>query len=186
MIDGVEIDYTSNELRTRSPACSRATATSSSASSAGSRSSPLARAGRAPADRAAFAVEAVYRHYRGFAHASCRSSTTRPSRRRRALYVLRTTLTGIHVLRSGHLVTDVTALLDEYGLSEARELVEQKRAGERVVLDEALRDKWRAKVERAFGMLDDALATSPLPADAPNRDELEAWMLQTRRRRWDQ
>ena len=128
----------------------------------------------------------IYRHYNGFARGQLQEfdNAAQPTAKK-ILYVLRTALSGIHVLRSGNIVTDVTALIDDYGFSEARELVVQKRAGERIVLDEPLRGKWRAQVERAFGMLDEALAKSPLPDEAPNRSEIESWLLQTRRRRWN-
>jgi predicted nucleotidyltransferase len=127
----------------------------------------------------------IYRHYNGFAHGQLQEfdSAAQPTAKK-LLYVLRTALTGIHVLRSAKIVTDLTALVDEYGFAAARELVAQKRAGERVVLDEPLRGKWRAEVERAFVLLDEALASSPLPEEAPNRDDLENWLLEARRRRW--
>lgn len=128
----------------------------------------------------------IYRHYQGFARGQLHDfdEAAQPTAKK-LLYVLRTALTGIHVLRAGRIVTDVTELLDEYGFAEAAELVAQKRAGERVVLDEPLRSKWRAQVERAFAALDDALASSSLPDEAPNRDEMESWLLGVRRRLWD-
>src|SRR5262249_33345765 len=104
---------------------------------------------------------------------------------KKILYVWRTALTGIHVLRTGRIVTDVTLLLDEYGFGDAVELVAQKRAAERVVLDEPLRQRWRTEVERAFTRIDEALENSPLPEEAPNRAEIETWLLETRRRRWN-
>jgi predicted nucleotidyltransferase len=127
----------------------------------------------------------IHRHYRGFAQGQLGDfdSATQPTAKK-LLYVLRTTLTGIHVLRSGRIVIDVNELLDEYGFGEAAELVAQKRAGERVVLAPLLRDKWRAEVTRAFVALDDALAGSQLPDEAPNRAELEAWLLDVRRTHW--
>jgi hypothetical protein len=99
------------------------------------------------------------------------------------LYVLRTALTGAHLLRTGRLVVDVTALLDDYGLGEAHELVAAKRAGERVELTPARRDEWVAKVQRALTALDEAQASSALPEEAPNADAIEAWLLDLRRRR---
>jgi predicted nucleotidyltransferase len=128
----------------------------------------------------------IHRHYQGFAKGQLHEfdSAEQPTAKK-LLYVLRTTLTGIHVLRTGHIVTDVTLLLDDYGFGEAAELVGRKRAGERVVLDEPVRLKWRSQVERAFVALDEALASSPLPSEPPNRDEIEAWLLAVRRRHWE-
>jgi predicted nucleotidyltransferase len=127
----------------------------------------------------------IHRHYNGFAHGQLQDfvDAAQPTAKK-MLYVLRTTLTGIHVLRSGNIVTDVTLLLDEYGFSDARQLVAQKRAGERIVLAAEQRDEWRGKVERAFALLDEALAKSALPDEAPNRTEIETYLLETRRRRW--
>jgi predicted nucleotidyltransferase len=128
----------------------------------------------------------IYRHYNGFARGQLAEfdAAAEPTAKK-LLYVLRTALTGIHVLASGKIVTDVTLLLDDHGFGEARELVAQKRAGERVVLEAPLRARWRSEVERALALLDESLAKSPLPDEAPNRDEIEAWLLQTRRRRWN-
>jgi predicted nucleotidyltransferase len=127
----------------------------------------------------------IHRHYQGFARGQLQDfDTAAQPTAKKLLYVLRTTLTGIHVLRTGRVVTDVNLLLDDYGFADAAELVARKRAGERVVLDEPLRAKWRSQVERAFTTLDEALAKSPLPTEASNRDEIEAWLLAVRRRRW--
>jgi hypothetical protein len=127
----------------------------------------------------------IHRHYRGFAHGQLGDfdGAAQPTAKK-LLYVLRTALTGIHVLRAGRIVTDVTELLDEYGFGDAKELVAQKRAGERVVLAEPLRSKWRAEVERALTLLDAAPAASALPDESPNRAELEDWLLDVRRRHW--
>ena len=86
------------------------------------------------------------------------------------------------VVEVGKLVTDVTQLYDEYGFGEARELVERKLAGERVALPADLQEKWRGQAERAFTLLDETRARSPLPEETPNRAELEAWLLEVRRR----
>jgi predicted nucleotidyltransferase len=123
----------------------------------------------------------IHRHYAGFARGQLHEfDTAAEPTAKKLLYVIRTALTGIHVLRTGRVVTDVTGLLDEYGFAEARELVQQKRAGERVVLDPSLRDKWRSRVENAFAQLDAARDASVLPEEAPNRAELEAWLLDVR------
>jgi hypothetical protein len=43
--------------------------------------------------------------------------------------------------------------------------------------------EWLGEVDRLFPMLDDARERSPLPEDAPNRDELEGWLVELRCRR---
>jgi hypothetical protein len=50
------------------------------------------------------------------------------------------------------------------------------------VLDAPLRGRWRREVERALALLDDALARTSLPSEARNRDAIESWLLDVRRR----
>ncbi|MFN0064325.1 MAG: DNA polymerase beta superfamily protein [Myxococcaceae bacterium] len=123
----------------------------------------------------------IARHYLGFAtqqrmewekgdHASAK----------KLLYVLRTSLTGTHALLRGEIVTDVTRLLETYGFGEALELVERKRHGEKSELSEALRKKWAARIPDAFSQLERAASQSQLPDEAPNADELERWLVAQR------
>jgi predicted nucleotidyltransferase len=59
----------------------------------------------------------LLQHYRGFATSQLREvqkAETPPAKK--VLYVLRTALTGTHALRTGRIVTDLTELLDDYGL----------------------------------------------------------------------
>jgi hypothetical protein len=124
----------------------------------------------------------VYRHYQGFATSQLREmekSATPPIKK--VLYVLRTTLTGAHALLSGAMVPDLTLLMDEYGFGEARQLVEAKRAGERAPLSASDAQLWRQRVARAFALLDDAYQRSTLPEEPPNAGALEAWLVETRR-----
>lgn len=127
----------------------------------------------------------LFRHYAGFARGQLRDfdEAAEPTAKK-LLYVIRTALTGMHALRTGRVVIDANELLDEYGFAAAAELIQQKRAGERVVLHDPLRTKWRAEVERAFGQLSDAFTTSPLPDEAPNIAELDAWLQSVRQRHW--
>lgn len=120
-------------------------------------------------------------HYRGFAtsqlHALDKGGTAK-----RVLYVLRTALTGAHALRAGEIVIDVTMLLEEYGFAGARELIEAKRAGEQVVLAPERLSYWRAELARAHAKLRSAAEGSCLPEEPPNAPDIEAWLLEVRRR----
>lgn len=125
----------------------------------------------------------LHRHYRGFATGQLREWEKDGFRSaKKLLYVLRTTLTGTHALLTGAIETDVTLLLDEHGLSAARELVDAKRRGERSELPAVVAERWRKEVGRAFDVLDGALARSCLPEEPPNIREIEAWLLELRRR----
>jgi len=181
VIEGVEIDYTSNEL---GPVLYAICAGNGNyferiLGTLGLRSSREHEELRPLAERAL--SRHVHHHYRGFARGQLAEFEKSPQAKK-ILYVLRTALTGIHLLSTGKLVTDVTQLYDEYGFGEARELVERKLAGERVALPADLQEKWRGQAERAFTLLDETRARSPLPEETPNRAELEAWLLEVRRR----
>ena len=124
----------------------------------------------------------VHRHYRGFAHNQLRFLEKDPTAKK-LLYVLRTALTGIHLLERGELETDLTRLMGSYGLEDAARLVERKRAGERVGLEADAIDAWRPRVALLFTRLDQAREASPLPEEPTNGGELLAWLLDLRRAR---
>lgn len=124
----------------------------------------------------------VHRHYRGFALNQRRFLEREPSVKK-LLYVLRTTLTGIHLLRTGELEPDLTAIMREYDLADAAGLVERKRAGERTGLDPELLAAWTPRLDALGTRLDEAREASPLPEEPPNEAELRAWLLALRRQR---
>jgi predicted nucleotidyltransferase len=184
VIGGVEIDYTSNEL---------AHALSGILSGNGNFIERVL--GRMTAHPSALLTELrpiakrtlsrrVHRHYRGFAQNQLRFLQKEPTAKK-LLYVLRTALTGIHLLEQGELEADLTRLMSTYGVPDAAALVERKKAGERVALPNEQVEAWRPRVEALFVRLDDANATSPLPEEPRNEDELKDWLLSVRRRRFD-
>lgn len=126
----------------------------------------------------------IFRHYLGFATSQLKAfHGESPGSAKKLLYVLRTTLTGAHALRSGKIVTDLGELIDEYGFPGARELIAKKRAGERVLLAGEMGERWASEVKRAFEVLDEAHKSSQLPAEPEGEQELEAWLLVERRKR---
>lgn len=185
VIDGVEIDYTSNEL---GPAL---------AGLIGGNGNYLERVlGRLtviespelhelrPLCRSLISRK-FYRHYAGFAknqyHMAFKGSEVAA---KKVLYVLRTALTGTHLMKTGELVTDVRELLDQYGLTEAAELIERKRSGERIALDTDMAGRWQARLTQLLATLEAARDESPLPPEPTNLAELEAWLLAVRKASW--
>jgi hypothetical protein len=80
----------------------------------------------------------------------------------------------------------VRALLEPYGFSEARALIEAKKRGEQTVLDDGVVATWSRRIDDVFESLDAALRDSTLPED-PSRgaiDAVERWLLELRRARW--
>lgn len=120
----------------------------------------------------------LHRHYRGFAH-NQRQAIGDPPRVKKVLYVLRTALTGAHALTTGEVVPDLSAVCDRYGFSQAHDLIAHKRAAEGGVLPPGT--EVQDLLDRAFACLDQALADSILP-DAPAAPgDLERWLIDHRR-----
>jgi hypothetical protein len=123
----------------------------------------------------------VYRHYRGFAGNQRKQfhSAEHPTAKT-LLYILRTTLTGAHLLETGELRADLTTIAGQYGFDEVTELVEEKRRGENTELSKPVLRDWTRRLDSAFALLDKAHASSPLPQAPANVPELEAWLLRAR------
>jgi predicted nucleotidyltransferase len=182
IIDGVEIDYTSNELAHALVGILGGNGNfierilgrmTPFASSLANELCPLVR--RTLSRR-------VYRHYSGFARNQLRFLEKEPTAKK-LLYVLRTTLTGIHLLETGEVEPNLAMLMDDYDVPDAADLIERKRTGEHVGLDLTLLEAWRPRIDALFRRLDAARETSPLPEDPSNEEELRDWLLAARRTR---
>jgi uncharacterized protein len=182
IVDGVEIDYTSNELSHALAGILKGNGNflERVLGRMVAHASPLLRDIRPLALRSL--SRRVHRHYRGFALNQLRFAEKGPTAKK-LLYVLRTSLTGIHLLERGELEADVTRLFETYGIADAMSLVERKRSGERVGIDPELLAVWRPRIDALFARLDASHARSPLPADPPNEGELREWLLSVRKSR---
>jgi uncharacterized protein len=182
VLEGVEIDYTSNELkpvllgvlqgngnyleRILGPYQPHA-------------ASELA--GLVPLVQRALSRR-VFRHYLGFATSQLKAFEAEPAGSvKKLLYVLRTALTGAHALRTGRIVTDLRELYDEHGFADVRELIEAKRAGEAQKLSVEASARWGAEAKRALGVLEAAYQGSTLPAEPEGVADLEAWLVEERK-----
>jgi predicted nucleotidyltransferase len=183
VLDGVEIDYSSNELQPVLAGILQGNGNFIECilSRFVVRSSPEHESLRPLVARNL--SRRIHRHYRGFATGQLREWEKDGFRSaKKLLYVLRTTLTGTHALLTGEIETDVTLLLDAHGFGPARELVEAKRRGEQAALPADLGERWRSAIARAFDVLDDALARSPLPPEPTHARDIESWLVELRRR----
>ncbi len=126
----------------------------------------------------------VARHYAGFATSQLHAFDDKPTAKR-ALYVLRTAGTGRHLLVHGTLVTDI-ARLGEFVPREIEELVAIKRSGEKAELEPSHAAAWRARLAAAIEAVDAAVATSVLPAEPTEAAQaaVERWLVDVRRRYW--
>ncbi|MBA3542763.1 MAG: nucleotidyltransferase domain-containing protein [Deltaproteobacteria bacterium] len=126
----------------------------------------------------------VARHYGGFATGQLRAFDDKPSAKR-ALYVLRTTATGRHLLAHGELITDVTRL-GEFLPPQIDELIAIKRDGERTLLEPDQVTSWRVRLALAIDAVDTAVADSVLPPE-PTPAAIAAvddWLRSIRKRFW--
>lgn len=125
----------------------------------------------------------VHRHYRGFASSQRKAfEEAEAPTAKKLLYVLRTALTGTHLLRTGELRVDLRTVASEYGFEEAKSLIEAKRAGEQAVLSQSDRDYWVTRLDSVFETLEEALAASSLPVEPAATDELQDWLVSMRAR----
>ncbi|KIG19040.1 hypothetical protein DB30_05944 [Enhygromyxa salina] len=126
---------------------------------------------------------ASHGHYRGYLHGMRREHEKQePPRAKSLLYTYRVALTGIHLLETGELVAHLPSLAPEYGFSEVLELVEVKIAGaEKEPAPEPLATQLRARWPELEARIDAARDRSPLPEQATNVDEIEAWLVARRR-----
>lgn len=183
VIDGVEIDYTSNELKPVLHGVLHGNGNYierllgrllPQASPDLPALQPLVRA---------CLSRRIAGHYLGFATNQL-LAFGKDATAKKLLYVLRTALTGTHALRTGELLTDLEALCDPYGISSARDLIVTKRRGERIRLDPTEAARWQSEAERAITLLRASVPDSVLPSDPPPEAAraLEAWLIDLRRR----
>ena len=185
IVDGVELDYGSNEL---SPVLRGAL--KGNGNYIERILGELALGGDAALLEGARAVlkpalsRRVAKHYGGFATSQLRAFDDKPTAKR-ALYVLRTAATGRSLLATGELVTDV-ARLEDFVPREIGELMAIKRTGEKQQLEAEHARVWRARLAAAIDAVDAAWPSSVLPAEPPASavDGIDAWLQEVRRAHW--
>jgi len=182
VIDGVEIDYTSNEVAMAVRGLLRGDGNMLErvCAKAPLRTSPWL------AELAALARRSLSRkyhhHYRGFAWSQRKAvvEAEAPSAKK-VLYVLRTALTGVHLLRTGECEPDLGALWEPYGFDVVPALVQEKQKAEKKALPPDLAAQVLPSIDRAFARLDAARDASPLPEEPAHADALERWLVALRR-----
>ena len=122
------------------------------------------------------------RHYAGFFKGKRRDHLKAPKPvAKNLLYAYRVALTGVHLLRSGTLETDVTVLGPEYGFPEVAELVAWKRAhGEHCALEGAMDVRHQGNLDRLEGLLQLARSESTLPERPSSAAAISAWLVAQR------
>ena len=122
----------------------------------------------------------VHAHYRGFATSQRQAVDPAAPKAKKVLYVLRTAVTGAHLLEAGEVVPDLGALHKRYGFPEVPELIALKRDAEQGVLPAPWIEKIPELLDRAFARLEQARERSILPEQPPAADAIERWLIDYR------
>lgn len=103
-------------------------------------------------------------HYRGFAHTQWELFAKAEKRRvKPLLYVYRVLLSGIHLMRTGEVESNLPKLNLHFGLSFIDELIERKRGGVEHESIDGDFEFHEAEFKRLVGVLDEAQEGSSLP-----------------------
>jgi predicted nucleotidyltransferase len=123
-------------------------------------------------------------HYTGFFQGKCRElAQAETPDAKTLLYAYRVALTGVHLLRTGELVGDLTVTAPLYGFDSVSDLIACKREGtEYVTLSAAESARHRGRLVELESALAAALAESPLPETPANQAECDAWLIALRLR----
>ena len=122
-----------------------------------------------------------FHHYRGFFGRTCQDwRAAQPKTVKGLLYAYRSALTGIHLLRTGECVGEVTRLAPLYGFPQVPGLVAFKGSG-REHGELAAAGGFDADLERLETLLETARSESALPMESPNADALNEFLVRQRR-----
>jgi hypothetical protein len=122
------------------------------------------------------------KHYFGFAENQWKLFEKKtPHRVKPLLYIYRVLLSGIHMMRSGEIETNLRVLNDEFGSSQVRDLIALKTAESEVThLPDADLSFYRAEYERLQNALRDAESSTRLPEKCDIFEDLNDLLLRLR------
>ncbi len=125
----------------------------------------------------------LHHHYRGFFETQLGLHERESVKKvKTILYLYRVLLTGIHVLRTGSVESNLHVLLDAYpGVAGVRDLVGAK-TRELATLPGSEIDHHRKGIEGLRAGLDEALERSTLPELPTRKADLEAFLIRSRAR----
>lgn len=125
----------------------------------------------------------LHRHYDGFSRQQLKEwEKSEFKSAKKLLYVLRTSLTGRHVLETGEIETDLNKLAVRYGLQVLQELLQFKNQREKADLPVETASRWRARIEDLASELESSKQRSKLPEHATDvaTQRLESWLIALR------
>ncbi|MFK7999693.1 MAG: nucleotidyltransferase domain-containing protein [Polyangiales bacterium] len=121
------------------------------------------------------------RHYRGFARGRRKRLAEPKATVKHLLYAYRVYLTGIHMMRTGEVVSHIRVLNEHFQLPQIQELVARKRGGaEKMPLDPKEMSAHEAYLDALESELQAAHDTSSLPLEPTTTDALEDFVVRLR------
>ena len=122
----------------------------------------------------------LYHHYRGWAHSRWKVFTSEePKRVKTLLNVYRVLLTGTHILEASEVDANLQRRATERGLDSVIDLIECKRRGEATLGREEV-ERHAQRVSALEAAMHRAYENSRLPDSAPNLDEIDEFLIETR------
>jgi predicted nucleotidyltransferase len=120
-----------------------------------------------------------YHHYRGFYHTERREyDRSQPRSVKKLLYAYRVLMTGCVLLREGVVEANLQKLNERFGYGFLDELVEIKKSGERVGIEDDSR--YLGELEKLEAEMDRAYEESKLPETPTVRQELDDLVVRVR------
>ncbi len=123
-----------------------------------------------------------YRHYRGFAAGMQNEALKAELKKAKPmLYIYRVLLSGIHLLRAGELVVNLSQNCVEYGYPDVLELIAHKQqTTEATSISKNEFQHHQSRWEELNDKLNSTYQESSLPETPANTGEIEAWLIALR------
>ena len=126
----------------------------------------------------------VSRHYMGFFRGMRRESeveaTAGGRTAKRLLYAYRVSLTGVHLLQTGEVVTDLRPLAEQYGFTQVADLIRVKEQAEKQTVSEPDAAPFLQDFDTLEALLEEAVNASVLPVEPQNRTQLDHFVVTQR------
>lgn len=124
-----------------------------------------------------------YHHYRGFASNQWQLFTKENTYRiKPLLYIYRVLLTGIYLMNTGKIESNLITLNQEFGLPYIEELVAKKLSeSEKTTLDTVDIEFYQQEYQRLQGKLEQAFNNSNLPDEPSAKPELNSLLIEIRK-----
>ena len=180
-IEGVEVDYTSNEINQALRGILKGDGNMLERILSGQPLLHSEKLSELQALAQRNLSKQFYFHYRGFARAQRHDFEQAAfPLAKKALYVLRTALTGIHLLETGTCSPDLGQLWSIYHVPIAQELIAIKRQQEKQPIPSQLVSDLTLILNKLFERLDQAYNHSYLPDQPAESELLSQWLIHLR------